>query len=291
MWPWFTWPSGCWWRGVLVPDAAGGTRRLEKLEFEELSRSRSPPRRCLKAQSPDTFPAQRAREQFERFFVPAFTTLLCLAEAAGAFFFWKWLPSPPYQVPLKEPMTAIFLFLLLLVWCCHPGPFFPPLTRGWKTTGCCAPARPMCCSTPCFPPPSRGHHWRSGRVPQERPVSGLRALRHFGTHCRRDAHRAGAGIYRPRVKGRSRRPLYESGWSGCWPSPRASSPPPPRPLTTSLASRFPRPVFTGFLSAPSSGWSRSDSPCCCSRPPLSSSSRRAGPVGALRQTGSPGGPC
>lgn len=86
--------------------------RLEKLEFEELSRSRSASA-LFEAQSADTFPAQRAREQFERFFVPAFTTLLCLAEAAGAFFFWKWLAKPTSQVPLKEPMTAIFLFLLL----------------------------------------------------------------------------------------------------------------------------------------------------------------------------------
>ena len=38
----------------------------------------------FEAKEAEVFPAQRAREQFERFFVPAFTVLLCLLQGGGA---------------------------------------------------------------------------------------------------------------------------------------------------------------------------------------------------------------
>ena len=49
--------------------------RLEKLELDELAKT---PQRlgAVRGQDAEVFPAQRSREQFERFFVPAFTVLL-----------------------------------------------------------------------------------------------------------------------------------------------------------------------------------------------------------------------
>ena len=67
------------------------------------------------------FPAQRSREQFERFFVPAFTVILFLLQAGGAWFLWRWLsqshdgrprsssPSPGWRL---FGVFALVLFLL-----------------------------------------------------------------------------------------------------------------------------------------------------------------------------------
>src|SRR3954469_15969345 len=71
--------------------------RLEKLEFEELSKTAASSA-LFNAQETEVFPAQRSREQFERFFVPAFTVLVFLLQAGAAFLLWRWLqkmlPTP-----------------------------------------------------------------------------------------------------------------------------------------------------------------------------------------------------
>src|SRR2546429_5859164 len=64
--------------------------RLEKLEVEEVSKSRGDTA-LFKERNAEIFPAQRSRVQFERFFVPIFTALLYAAQTAGAWFFWRWL--------------------------------------------------------------------------------------------------------------------------------------------------------------------------------------------------------
>ena len=75
--------------------------RLEKLELEEMSRvhSRS---NLFEGADGEIFPAQRSREQFERFFVPIFTVVICLLQAGGAYFFWRWLSSKTINTDLKE---------------------------------------------------------------------------------------------------------------------------------------------------------------------------------------------
>ena len=62
--------------------------QFEKLELEELSKSRGSESLFATAGA-DTFPAKRSREQFERYFVPAFTGLLFLLQAAAAYWPWK----------------------------------------------------------------------------------------------------------------------------------------------------------------------------------------------------------
>src|SRR5438874_7385881 len=49
--------------------------RVEKLELEDLARSHAGAA-MFEAKDSEVFPAQRSREQFERFFVPAFTVLV-----------------------------------------------------------------------------------------------------------------------------------------------------------------------------------------------------------------------
>ena len=89
--------------------------RLEKLEFEELTKSAASSA-LFNASETEVFPAQRSREQFERFFVPAFTVLLFLLQAGGALLLWSWLQKT-IPTPLEEPRLpgALFgLFALLL---------------------------------------------------------------------------------------------------------------------------------------------------------------------------------
>jgi regulator of protease activity HflC (stomatin/prohibitin superfamily) len=91
--------------------------RLEKLEFDELTKSAASAA-LFNAQETEVFPAQRSREQFERFFVPVFTVLLFLLQAGGAFLLWRWLAGSS-ATPLNEPKVALGLFsvfgLLLLL--------------------------------------------------------------------------------------------------------------------------------------------------------------------------------
>ena len=87
------------------------SQRLERLELEELARAHGESA-LFETREAEVFPAQRAREQFERFFVPVFTVLLCLIEAASAGLFWRWLAAPTTAVELKQPMAGTFLFFL-----------------------------------------------------------------------------------------------------------------------------------------------------------------------------------
>jgi len=91
--------------------------RLEKLEFDELTKSAASSA-LFNAQETEVFPAQRSREQFERFFVPVFTVVLFLLQAGGAFLLWRWL-ADSFVAPLNEPKVSLGLFavfgLLLLL--------------------------------------------------------------------------------------------------------------------------------------------------------------------------------
>jgi membrane protease subunit HflK len=83
--------------------------RLEKLEFDELAKSRSGSA-LFETKEAELFPAQRSREQFERFFVPVFTALLCLGQAVGAYLLWRWLAHPATLVPLSQPTVPMAVF-------------------------------------------------------------------------------------------------------------------------------------------------------------------------------------
>jgi regulator of protease activity HflC (stomatin/prohibitin superfamily)/drug/metabolite transporter superfamily protein YnfA len=83
--------------------------RLEKLEVEELARARGEST-LFESKAAEVFPAQRAREQFEKYFVPGFGVLLFLLEAGGAWLLWRWVSRTANGVIPDRAMASLALF-------------------------------------------------------------------------------------------------------------------------------------------------------------------------------------
>jgi regulator of protease activity HflC (stomatin/prohibitin superfamily) len=96
--------------------------RLEKLEMDELARAKGESA-LFDAKESEVFPARRAREQFEKFFVPGFGVLLFLLEAGGAWLLWRWIAKTnaastgiiELRVMPALAFFAIFSLLLFLL--------------------------------------------------------------------------------------------------------------------------------------------------------------------------------
>ncbi len=108
--------------GVLVAFASWfqmrlvENERLEKLEIEELARARGESA-LFESRDAEVFPARRAREQFEKFFVPGFGVLLFLLEGGGAWLLWRWVAKTSNTIAPEKAMPALALlgiFALLL---------------------------------------------------------------------------------------------------------------------------------------------------------------------------------
>lgn len=92
--------------------------RLERMEFEELTRDRASAS-LFNASEAEAFPAQRSREQFERFFVPGFTIVLFILQGVSVYWLWKWFDQTP-STSIQQPavvmsMFAIFALTLFLL--------------------------------------------------------------------------------------------------------------------------------------------------------------------------------
>jgi len=93
--------------------------RAEKLELEELARSRGETS-LFESKDAEVFPARRSREQFEKYFVPGFAVLLFLLEAGGAWVLWRWIdrtiaPLVDLRAMASLSLYAIFALLLFLI--------------------------------------------------------------------------------------------------------------------------------------------------------------------------------
>ena len=101
--------------GVLVAFASWfqmwleENERLEKMEFEELARTRGEST-LFDSKEAEVFPAQRAREQFEKFIVPAFSILLFLLEGGGAYLLWRWISQTTNDIASDRVMPTLTLF-------------------------------------------------------------------------------------------------------------------------------------------------------------------------------------
>lgn len=100
--------------------------KLERLEYDELTKSPSASALFNKEEAA-SLPARRSREQFEKYFIPAFTVVLFLAEAAGVYFLWRWLMKP--TVALTQPIFALVIFAMFFLLLFILGRFSVTLAR------------------------------------------------------------------------------------------------------------------------------------------------------------------
>jgi len=110
--------------GLLVALVSWFQMRLEareeaeRLEVEALARSRNDSA-LFSESAAETFPARRAREQFERWLVPVFTFLLFVAQGVGVYYFYRQLrgedrAGSETATPLALAVFAGLAFVLFL---------------------------------------------------------------------------------------------------------------------------------------------------------------------------------
>ena len=86
--------------------------RLERFELDELAKSKGSST-LFEARDAEVFPAARAREQFEKYFVPGFGVLLLLLEAGGAWMLWRWIGKATGGIAPDRAMPALSMFAIL----------------------------------------------------------------------------------------------------------------------------------------------------------------------------------
>ncbi len=193
--------------------------RAEKLELDELARSRGAS--LFESKDGGSFPAQNARLQFEKYFVPGCAGLILLLEAGGAWLLWHW--GGQAAPGLKEAsataslsLFAIFALLLFLIGrfsvtiarlenhrLLRPGASF--LLAGAYV--CALTALGIAGVEAKFP---RADFWVARGLCG---LLGLIAVENLLTLL--------LEIYRPRIKGNIARPLYESRVVGIFAQPES----------------------------------------------------------------------
>jgi len=90
--------------------------RLEKLEFDELSRTKNAST-LFNTEEAETFPARLAREQFERWLVPGFTIVLLALQGLAAGWLWRRvLTGPPDLASQSALAMAVYAFFALVLF-------------------------------------------------------------------------------------------------------------------------------------------------------------------------------
>jgi regulator of protease activity HflC (stomatin/prohibitin superfamily) len=121
--------------GALVAFVSWFQMRLEEreaseqLEIEELARTKASST-LFDAKETGFFPARSARQQFEKYFVTTFMVLLLLLQVAGAVLLWRWLTHPTYVgIPADRMMVAAGLFAGLALILFMTGRFMVTIAR------------------------------------------------------------------------------------------------------------------------------------------------------------------
>ena len=102
--------------------------RLEKLEIDEMARAKGESA-LFDAKESEIFPARRARETFEKFFVPGFGVLLFLLEAGAAWLLWRWAGKTNNAIVPDRAMAALSLFAIFALLLFLLGRFSVTIAR------------------------------------------------------------------------------------------------------------------------------------------------------------------
>jgi regulator of protease activity HflC (stomatin/prohibitin superfamily) len=211
--------------GVLVTFISWFQMRLEenerneKLELDELARSRGAS--LFEAKDSGSFPARNARAQFEKYFVPGFTVLLLLLEAGGAWGLWYWSGKNPETLKAANATASLSLFAIFALLLFLFGRFSVTIARlenhrllrpgaSFLLAGayvCALTALAIAGVEAKYP---RADFWVARGLCV---LLGLMAVENLLTLL--------LEIYRPRVKGKIARPLYESRVAGIFAQPES----------------------------------------------------------------------
>lgn len=102
--------------------------QLEKLELDEMARSKASSTLFDSAQT-EVFIARSSRKQFEKYFVPGFTVVVLLLQAAAAVLLWRWLDRVITPEPFKQEMFALSLLGMLALILFLLGRFSTTIAR------------------------------------------------------------------------------------------------------------------------------------------------------------------
>jgi modulator of FtsH protease HflK len=201
--------------GVLVAFVSWFQMRLEereqieKLELDEMARSKASSTLFDSAQT-EVFIARSSRKQFEKYFVPGFSVVLMLLQGAAAFLLWRGLGKVTAPGAFQQEMFAMSLLGLLALILFLLGRFSTTIARlenhrllrpsaGYLLLGAylCALAALAVAGVKAEFPKSDLYVARGLVI-----VLGLVAVETLLTLV--------FEIYRPRVKGKVARPLYDS---------------------------------------------------------------------------------
>ena len=186
------------------------TERLEGLELDEMAKSRGESA-LFENKDAELFPARRAREQYERYFVPIVTVLLAVAQGGGAYLIWRWLQRPAtVESQLRQPTMVLAMFALFALVLFLLGKFSTMVARlddqrllrpgaSYSLLGAYI----------CFAVTLGIVAVQSGFAKADYYVAcGLCVI--LGLVAVETVIQLVLEIYRPRVKGKVERPLYES---------------------------------------------------------------------------------
>jgi membrane protease subunit HflK len=193
--------------------------RLEKLEMDELARSRGAS--LFEARDSGSFPARNAREQFEKYFVPGFTILMLLLEAGGGWLLWYWSGKNPAGLKEATATSALSLFAIFALLLFLFGRFSVTIARlenhrllrpgaSFLLAGayvCALTALAIAGVEAKYP---QADFWVARGLCV---LLGLMAVENLLTLL--------LEIYRPRIKGKVARPLFESRVAGLFAQPES----------------------------------------------------------------------
>jgi regulator of protease activity HflC (stomatin/prohibitin superfamily) len=186
--------------------------RLEKLEYEELTKGKSSAS-LFETRGAEVFPVQHSREQFERFVVPAITIFLFLAEAAGAYFLWRWARSAGVS-ELNQPLVWMSVFAVCFLCLFILGRFSSTVARleDHRLLRPGASSLLLAAYVYLVVAVALASAWSGKPAADGFVAQGLCVL--LGLLAAETLITLVLEIYRPRVKGKVGRPLYESRLTG-----------------------------------------------------------------------------
>jgi membrane protease subunit HflK len=183
--------------------------RAEGLEFDELARAKGGSS-LFEMGDTGNFPAQQSREQFEKWFVPGFTVIVLMLQAVGAWFAWKLLTRTDAVVALKQPMMTMSLLGIFALVLFLLGKFSSTIAR-LENHRLLRPASNymLLCAYLAAAAAGAVAGVQVG-APQLDLIVAKVLVVLFGLAAVETALNLILEMYRPRVKGKVARPVYES---------------------------------------------------------------------------------